>query len=235
MLLTSYADYSIAVDTLETATDTLSHWTRKIEDPDKLSQIYPSRTLPCDLMDIPRHLLTMSRFPASPLPNISESILTNMKNSNHEEKRNSKSHLKIILLDFSLKQQPHLLTLRKKRLFYTMVLRPIWTYVVLFWGWSIRSNIKILRLIQNKTLRKMTVAPWYFRNDLLHQNLNIDTVSKTIKKLTKNYEYRFHNHPNVDVINLLADSPVRRHKRNWFIPPCLLMLTSFKILDKCIL
>ena len=84
------------------------------------------------------------------------------------------------------------------------------------WGTAAKSNIEILQRQQNTILRKMVGVPWYFRNDQLHQEMGINTVGDEIKKLARSYERRLHNHPNIAAIELLADPPVRRLKRNVF-------------------
>ena len=59
----------------------------------------------------------------------------------------------------------------------------------------------------------MTGAPWYIRNDYLHQDLRVETAKQIIGKLATSYEKRLHRHPNTLAIRLLEALPVSRLKR----------------------
>jgi len=56
----------------------------------------------------------------------------------------------------------------------------------------------------------------YFRDYQLLQEINIEPVIDVMKTLTRTYEYRLHDHPNIGAIELLADQPVRRLNRKHF-------------------
>jgi hypothetical protein len=79
----------------------------------------------------------------------------------------------------------------------------MWQYGAQLWGCSKPNNINIIQRFQNKVLRDIVDAPWYVRNSDLHRDLNVESVTDTIKKMAQNHEWRLHNHPNTEVIQLL--------------------------------
>ncbi len=63
----------------------------------------------------------------------------------------------------------------------------------------------------------MTRVPWYFRNDQLHSELNIETVAEIVKNLSTNYEKRLHAHCNSEALYLLEDPVVMCLKKKYFL------------------
>jgi hypothetical protein len=94
------------------------------------------------------------------------------------------------------------MTIDNKLLIYKQILRPVWQYGAQLWGCSKPSTVNIIQRFQNKVLRANVDAPWYVRN-YLHRDLNIESVTDIIKKVAQNHEWRLHNHPNTEVIQLL--------------------------------
>ncbi|CAB0001797.1 unnamed protein product, partial [Nesidiocoris tenuis] len=45
-------------------------------------------------------------------------------------------------------------------------------------GCTAPTNRQIIQRFQNSVLRCITDAPWYFRNDALHRELNVDSVDQ---------------------------------------------------------
>lgn len=84
---------------------------------------------------------------------------------------NRKSHLRI---DCSL-------------LLYKSLLRPLATYACPVWGNTSKTNFRKLQTFQNKILRIIVNAPWYIRNQQLHEELKIPTVEAHIQALTRNF------------------------------------------------
>jgi hypothetical protein len=106
------------------------------------------------------------------------------------------------------------LSIYNKVLLYKQILMPVWTYGSQLWGCTKESNIQIIQRFQNKVLRSIVNAPWYFRNSDLHKDLEIDTVSQTIAKFAKGHEKRLLDHVNVEAIQLLDNTnQIRRLKR----------------------
>ena len=82
------------------------------------------------------------------------------------------------------------------------------------WGCTKKTNIKIIQTFQNKVLRSIVNAPWYVKNEDIHKDLKVPTVSEEIKRFAKKHEARLHKHVSVEVLQLLDNSePVRRLKR----------------------
>jgi hypothetical protein len=89
----------------------------------------------------------------------------------------------------------------------------VWQYGAQLWGCSKPINFNIIQRFQNKVLRGIVDAPWYVRNSDLHRDLNIESVLD-IKKMEQNLEWRLHNLPNTEAIQLLNyREATRRIKR----------------------
>lgn len=106
------------------------------------------------------------------------------------------------------------LTVHNKLLLYKQVLKPIWTYGVQLWGCTRPSNTSRIQVFQNKVLRDIVNAPWYARNKNIHRDLKIETVEAEIKNFAQKYEARLHDHVNIEAIQLLEPSQLRRLKRS---------------------
>jgi len=102
------------------------------------------------------------------------------------------------------------LSTRKKRTLYNSLLKAIWLHAAPVWGSATKPNIKILQRLQNTIFRGIFATISSARK--LTSNPFIDVISK----LTRKYECRLHGHPNVEVIELLADPPMHRLKRKHF-------------------
>lgn len=110
------------------------------------------------------------------------------------------------------------LPIQKKILIYKLLLNPIATYGIHFWGTAKNSNLKNLQAFQSISLRIITNAPWYVSNLTLHNDLNISPISDQASKLYKRFHKKLHHHPNPLIANLstieLPDT-TRRLKRKW--------------------
>lgn len=104
------------------------------------------------------------------------------------------------------------LSIDNKLLIYNSILKPIWTYGIPLWGTASKSNIMYIQRVQNNILRTIANAPWFSKNDEIHEYLNVPTVQAEIDKHKKNYAYRLSIHPNVLANDLLKPLP-RRLKR----------------------
>jgi hypothetical protein len=98
------------------------------------------------------------------------------------------------------------LSTRAKLLLYTAITRPTITYASPIWAYSNPRHIKLFQTIQNKTLRRITGAPWYVRNTTLHRDLNVETIHDHIMKLSKRFYKSMINHPNASIKNLLIEN-----------------------------
>lgn len=107
------------------------------------------------------------------------------------------------------------LNLKSKLLIYKAILKPVWTYGIQLWGTTSNSNIEIIQRFQSKTLRTITNAPWYVKNELIHRDLSMKTVKEEIVHFSTKYQKRLEEHPNYLAINLLDNSTaIKRLKRH---------------------
>lgn len=141
---------------------------------------------------------------------------------NIDRRLNWKKHLQLKRkqLDIKTKKMYWLLgpnselSLNNKLIIYKTVLKPIWTYGIQLWGTASYSNIDIIQKYQSKTLRLITKAPWFVRNNNIHSDLDIPKVKEEIKRYSSNYMNRLSYHENILAITLLDDTnEVRRLKR----------------------
>ena len=131
----------------------------------------------------------------------------------HVKKKREEIGLKYKKMYWLLGKHSNLSTYNKL-LLYKQILKPIWTYGIQLWGCAKKTNIDIIQRFQNKVLRSIVNAPWYFRNSDLHRDLKIETVNQTIKRFARSHEQRLHHHVNVEAIQLLDNTMlVRRLKR----------------------
>ncbi|GFU04005.1 RNA-directed DNA polymerase from mobile element jockey [Trichonephila clavipes] len=85
------------------------------------------------------------------------------------------------------------LSLENKVMLYKQILRPVITYGSPVWG---ATHMKKIQVIQNKILRVMTNAPWYVRNDAIHNDLQREPISNYIIKLSRNVFKSIESHDN---------------------------------------
>lgn len=72
-----------------------------------------------------------------------------------------------------------------KLVLYRQDLKPVWTYGIQVWGCVKQNNTEIIQRFQNKVLQIIVSAPWYVRNNDLHRDLKVHTVTNEIKCLLK--------------------------------------------------
>lgn len=131
----------------------------------------------------------------------------------HVKKKNEELNIKLRKMYWLLGRSSELST-HNKLILYKQILKPVWTYGIELWGCASKTNIAIIQRFQNKVLRDIVDAPWYFRNCNLHKDLGVDTVEQTIRQFARNHERRLHQHVNVEAIQLLDNTQlVRRLKR----------------------
>ncbi|GFS66597.1 RNA-directed DNA polymerase from mobile element jockey [Trichonephila clavipes] len=78
------------------------------------------------------------------------------------------------------------LSLENKIILYKQILHSVITYGSPVWGAAATTHMKKIQVIQNKILRFMTNAPWYVRNDVIHNDLHMEPISNYITKLSRN-------------------------------------------------
>jgi len=111
------------------------------------------------------------------------------------------------------------INIQNKILIYKCLLRPLWTYGIVLWGPTKKSNAKTIQAFQSICLRIIAKAPWYVTNKLLHDDLQIKTVHDTATNFYKRFHEKLlmnHNHLISQLASkTLPDNPTRRLKRNW--------------------
>ncbi|GFV25436.1 probable RNA-directed DNA polymerase from transposon X-element [Trichonephila clavipes] len=88
------------------------------------------------------------------------------------------------------------LSLENKVILYKQILRPVLTYGSPVWGAAATTHMKKIQVIQNKILRVMTNAPWYVRNDVIHNDLHMKPITNYITKLSRNVFKSIESHDN---------------------------------------
>lgn len=125
--------------------------------------------------------------------------------ANHIKKKRDEINLKFRKL-YWLMGRNSVLTVDNKLLIYNAVLKPIWTYGIPLWGSACKSNILCIQRVQNHILRSIANAPWFSRNDDIHQHLDIPTVQSEIETYKEKYVSRLTTHPNTLANDLLKPS-----------------------------
>ncbi|GFW58799.1 RNA-directed DNA polymerase from mobile element jockey [Trichonephila clavipes] len=88
------------------------------------------------------------------------------------------------------------LSLENKVILYKQILRPVITYGSPVWGAAATTHMKKIQVIQNKILRVMTNAPWYVRNDVIHNDLHMEPITNYITKLSRDVFKSIESHDN---------------------------------------
>jgi hypothetical protein len=109
------------------------------------------------------------------------------------------------------------LSLSNKILMYKTVLKPIWTYGLAIWGCTAASNLAVIQRYQAKTLRQITIAPWYVTNHTLHKVLLIPTVRTAFQEQSATHRKTLQTHPNPLIATILALQTRRRLQSRWTI------------------
>ena len=79
------------------------------------------------------------------------------------------------------------LTVDNKLLVYKSILKPLWTYGIQLWGTASNSKLSILQRFQNKVLRTIVNAPWYFTSSSIEKGLRIPSVREVITSYSTKY------------------------------------------------
>ncbi|GFX48415.1 RNA-directed DNA polymerase from mobile element jockey [Trichonephila clavipes] len=91
------------------------------------------------------------------------------------------------------------LPIRHKVLPYKLFLRPILLYASPIYASAAVTHLKKLHVFQNKHLRKITNAPWFVRNEILHKDRKIDPILDFIKNQSKKFFDRLPQIPNQSI------------------------------------
>ncbi|GFT15531.1 RNA-directed DNA polymerase from mobile element jockey [Trichonephila clavipes] len=91
------------------------------------------------------------------------------------------------------------LPIRHKGLLYKLFIRPILLYASPIWASAAVTHLKKLHVFQNNYLRKLTNAPWFVRNEILHKDLKMDPILDFIKNQSKKFFDRLPQIPNLSI------------------------------------
>ncbi|GBL75092.1 RNA-directed DNA polymerase from mobile element jockey [Araneus ventricosus] len=114
-------------------------------------------------------------------------ILDNKLSCRQHIKHNSEKFWNKVHLIIPLIGRHSCLSLNNKVLMNKQVLRPILTYATQIWGLSAKTHRKKIQTLQNKILRMMTNAPWFVRNEVIHNDLQIESIETHVKNLSRKF------------------------------------------------
>ena len=72
-------------------------------------------------------------------------------------------------------------------LLYKQLIRPMMDYACPAWRFSARSHVRRLQLLQSKSLRLATGAPWYVTNRQIHKHLSVPLFADHIRALIESF------------------------------------------------
>ncbi|GBN36961.1 RNA-directed DNA polymerase from mobile element jockey [Araneus ventricosus] len=108
------------------------------------------------------------------------------------------------------------LSLDNKLLTYKSLLRPIITYANPVWGAAAETYLKKLESLQ-KIARQVTNSPWYFRNNNILKDLNLQIIAGHNLKLAKNFFRKVDNSTN-KALSTIPDYDLWHHRGIWQYP-----------------
>ncbi|GBM62161.1 RNA-directed DNA polymerase from mobile element jockey [Araneus ventricosus] len=127
-------------------------------------------------------------------------ILDNKLTFRQHTKHNDENFWNKVHLIIPLIGRHSCLSLNNKIPLYKQVLRTVLTYAAQIWSLSTKTHREKIQTLQNKILRMMTNAPWFVRNEVLHNDLQIENHVKNISR--KSFS-KIADHPNPLINNQL--------------------------------
>ena len=76
----------------------------------------------------------------------------------------------------------------------------------------VRQNVELIQRAQSKILRKITGAPWYVRNEVIHRDLNMLLVKELFNTINTKYFNKLASHNNQLTRNLREEKSTSRLK-----------------------
>lgn len=132
-----------------------------------------------------------------------------LKWKEHVKKKTEELNIKYRNLKWLIGKKSKL-SIKNKLLVYNQNIKPIWTYGIQLYGCASKKQIESIQKFQNKVLRNIVNAPWYIRNNDLHNELGVKSVAETIKLYATKHSKRLHEHTNP---NAAALNDVSRYTR----------------------
>jgi hypothetical protein len=96
------------------------------------------------------------------------------------------------------------LSTSNKLLIYKMILKPIWTYRIKFWGMASTSNIENLECFKSKDVHMIVDALLYMSNMVIQSDLYMPTVKEDIHHYNPQNSVCLSTHPKILLVNLMA-------------------------------
>ncbi|GBP04845.1 RNA-directed DNA polymerase from mobile element jockey [Eumeta japonica] len=103
------------------------------------------------------------------------------------------------------------MSLRNKCTLYKVCIRPVMTDAELVFGHADPKALYQLQILQNNFCRRASGAPWYVRNDTLHRDLELLTISKYMQDMSKKFFDTAANHPNPLLQSAVSYEPPPSH------------------------
>ncbi|KAH8235175.1 hypothetical protein KR032_003998 [Drosophila birchii] len=88
------------------------------------------------------------------------------------------------------------LSLGCKVMIYKAILAPSLFYGLQVYGIAAKSNLNKIRILQAKTLRRITGAPWYMRTSDIERDLKVPKIGDKLQSISTKYMERLNAHPN---------------------------------------
>ncbi|GBP88720.1 Probable RNA-directed DNA polymerase from transposon BS [Eumeta japonica] len=88
------------------------------------------------------------------------------------------------------------MSLRNKCTLCKVCIRPVMTYAAPVFAHADPKALTQLQILQNNFCRRASGALWYVRNDILHRDLELTTISKYMQDMSKKFFDTAANHPN---------------------------------------
>lgn len=108
------------------------------------------------------------------------------------------------------------LSVDNKLLIYCSILKPIWSYGLQIWSTACKSSIMRIQRAQNGIFRDILNAPWFTRNEEIHEYLSMPTIFEEIGTVKSKYATRLSLHPNPLASELLNKSTSRLKRKPIF-------------------
>lgn len=96
---------------------------------------------------------------------------------------------------------------------YKQILRPLLLYAAPVWGNCAKTHIHKIQIFQSKVLRTISNSPWFLRNDALHKDFQLPTITENITKLAINFFDHINSAHSAKFYKISDPPPVRRLKR----------------------
>ncbi|KAH8251249.1 hypothetical protein KR032_004161 [Drosophila birchii] len=82
------------------------------------------------------------------------------------------------------------LSLGCKVMIYKAILAPSLFYGLQVYGIAAKSNLNKIRILQAKTLRRITGAPWYMRTSDIERDLKVPKIGDKLQSISTKYSMR---------------------------------------------